>query len=100
MYLFGGFVIEGYREEFADLRRIVVIVVVASSLFAATGLAVAHDRVKNPFVKQRMDLMEAIGVSTKTLGDMARRKTAYDADATSAAIGQLTGSSSLIIEAY
>ena len=100
MYLFGGFVIEGYREEFADLRRIVVIVVVASSLFAATGLAVAHDRVKKPFVKQRMDLMEAIGVSTKTLGDMARRKTAYDADATSAAIGQLTGSSSLIIEAY
>lgn len=55
------------------------------SLTLTAGVAIAKEGVQDPTVKARMDLMGTIGLNTKTLGDMAGGKTAYDASAAEAA---------------
>lgn len=51
------------------------------------GAALAHSNVRNAAVKLRMDSMEDIGAAMKTLGDMARGKRGFDADAANGALG-------------
>ena len=53
-------------------------------LFLATA-ALAHDGVKNPAVKARMEAMGLIGANTKILGQMAKGEIAFDADKARAA---------------
>lgn len=48
--------------------------------------AIAHADVSNPAVAARMDAMKAIGGSMKTLGDMAKGATDFDAAAAQAAL--------------
>ncbi len=54
-------------------------IVIAVTLCATAVLA--HQGVQNPAVKTRMDAMSAIGVQMKVLGDMAKGKTTFDANA-------------------
>lgn len=55
------------------------------SLTLTAGVAIAKEGVQDPTVKARMDLMATIGQNTKTLGDMAGGKAAFDASAAEAA---------------
>ena len=55
---------------------------------AATG-ALAHQGVKNPAVKARMDSMSAIGKSMKVLGGMAKGESSFDAMAVQAAVASI-----------
>ena len=57
--------------------------------FLATA-AVAHDGVKNPAVKARMHSMDVISQNMKTIGKMAQRQVAFDADAAQAAVDEIT----------
>ncbi|MDA7429370.1 cytochrome c [Primorskyibacter aestuariivivens] len=54
-------------------------------VLAGTGAALAHTGVKNKTVLERMDGMKALAEQVKVLGDMAKGKTAYDADRAAAA---------------
>lgn len=58
---------------------------VIASLVLSAGVAFAKEGVQDPTVKARMDLMGTIGMNTKTLGDMAGDKAAFDATAAAAA---------------
>lgn len=51
-------------------RKVTVTSLVVTVVFAAA--VVAHEDVKDPHVKARMQLMERIGGATKALGDMAK----------------------------
>jgi len=62
-------------------------------LILVAGFAVAKEGVQDPTVKARMDLMRTIGMSVKTLGDMAGGKSAYDAAAAEAAKAALIAAS-------
>jgi cytochrome c556 len=53
----------------------------AASMVFAAGVSFAHADATDPNVIARQDLMKVIGGSTKTLGDMAGGKAAYDAAA-------------------
>ena len=64
----------------------------------ATGVAFAQAAATDPDVIARQDLMKIIGGSSKTLGDMAGGKTAFDAAAAKAARDALVAAS-LEIEA-
>lgn len=55
----------------------------------AAGAAFAHEGVKNPAVKARMDGMMALGAATKVLGNMAKGEAAYDAAAAEAAVQKI-----------
>jgi cytochrome c556 len=48
-------------------------------LILVAGIALAKEGVTNPVVKERMDLMQVVRVSTGTLGDMASGKVPFDA---------------------
>lgn len=54
-------------------------------LTLAASAALAHGGVQNPAVLARMEAMTAIGDATKTLGEMAKGATAFDADIARAA---------------
>ena len=60
------------------MNRLIVAVCAAGALATA---AFAHQGVQNAAVKARMDGMSEIGSATKTLGNMARGNTAFDAAA-------------------
>lgn len=64
-------------------------VIFTASLMIAS-MALAHNGVKNAQVMARMQGMEQIGAASKTLGNMARGRLAYDADAAAAAKAALT----------
>lgn len=51
--------------------------------------AFAHSGVKNPAVMARMEGMKSMGLAVKTLGDMAKGKVAFDADAVALALERL-----------
>jgi cytochrome c556 len=53
------------------------------------GAAVAKDGVQDPAVKARMELMGAIAVNTKVLGQMAGGEAAFNADAAASAKANL-----------
>lgn len=55
-------------------------------LIGVAGVAWAHEGVRNPAVKARMDGMVRIGDSTKVIGQMARGQTPFDRAAAEAAI--------------
>lgn len=52
----------------------------AAALAMIAAAALAHEGVKDPQVKARMDAMEEIAAATKVLGQMARGATAFDAE--------------------
>lgn len=55
-----------------------------AGLVLVAGVAVAAEAT-DPTVKARQELMDVIGMNTRTLGDMAGGKTAFDAAAAEAA---------------
>ena len=76
------------------MKKIFATVALCGALVA--GTAIAKDGVTNPVVKERMDLMQMVRVSTATLGDMAGGKAEFDAEkamvaktALAAAAGQI-----------
>jgi cytochrome c556 len=64
-----------------------------AGLVLVAGVAVAKEGVQDPTVKARMDLMSAIGMNVKELGDMATDKVAFDAAAALAAQTALVAAS-------
>lgn len=58
---------------------------VLAGFVLAAGVAFAKEGATDPNVIARQDLMKTIGGATKTLGEMAGGKTAYDAAAAEAA---------------
>ena len=56
------------------MRKVLVVL-----MLGLAGAAMAHEGVKNPAVKARMQAMGHIGASTKVLGQMAKKATAFDA---------------------
>lgn len=56
------------------------VLILTSSLMIAS-MALAHNGVKNPAVMARMQGMEQIGAASKVLGNMARGRVAFDAEA-------------------
>lgn len=61
----------------------------AATLALTATVALAHEGVKDPDVKARMQLMTEIGASTKILGEMAKRTRAFDAAEANAAAARL-----------
>lgn len=57
-----------------NFRQVAAVVLIA----LASG-ALAHQNVKNPAVKARMDAMSAIGAGMKVLGEMAKGEVSFDA---------------------
>ena len=72
---------------------------IGSALLAATA-AVAHQGVKNPAVKARMDGMSAIAEDIKTLGQMAKGATTFDADVARLAAASIANQASAIPELF
>ncbi|WP_370230086.1 cytochrome c [Cognatishimia sp.] len=64
------------------MRRTALIM--SASLMIAT-VALAHNGVQNPAVMARMQGMEQLGAASKVLGNMARGRVAFDAEAAAAA---------------
>ncbi|MGL6209224.1 MAG: c-type cytochrome [Paracoccaceae bacterium] len=64
----------------------------AATLVLTAGVAFAKVAATDPNVIARQDLMKTIGGATKTLGDMAGGKTAFDAAAAEAAKAALIAS--------
>ena len=60
------------------------VLILTSSLMIAS-MALAHNGVKNPAVMARMQGMEQIGAASKVLGNMARGRVAFDAEAATSA---------------
>jgi cytochrome c556 len=60
------------------------VLILTSSLMIAS-MALAHNGVKNPAVMARMQGMEQIGAASKVLGNMARGRVAFDAEAAASA---------------
>ncbi|NND18611.1 MAG: cytochrome c [Silicimonas sp.] len=60
-------------------------------LLLVASAALAHQGVKNPAVKARMDVMSAIGDNTKLLGRMAKGEVAFDAGTARAAAAAIAG---------
>ena len=60
------------------------ILTVSAVLIGATAV-LAHQGVKDPGVMARMDGMKQVGKAMSVLGDMAKGKAAFDADAAAAA---------------
>ena len=56
---------------------------------ATATTSLAHDGVKDPDVKARMDAMSQIGAQTKVLGQMVKGATAFDTDTARAAAGAI-----------
>lgn len=54
------------------------IVSIVSGIVCAASLAAAHEGVRNPAVKARMDAMSEIAKNTKVLGSMAKGERAFD----------------------
>lgn len=55
--------------------------ILAVALTGLAGVALAHTGVKDKVVMKRMELMKSIGENTKTLGQMAKGKKPFDAEA-------------------
>ncbi|MBU2937269.1 MULTISPECIES: c-type cytochrome [Pacificibacter] len=69
-------------------------ILTASAVFISLSIgAIAHDGVENQAVADRMAAMKAIGGSMKTLGDMAKGATEFDAAAAQAAVDTLEAQS-------
>ena len=56
----------------------------------------AHEGVKNPTVKARMDVMMQIGAATKVLGDMAKGVTPFDGGLATRAASDLAATSDTV----
>ncbi|MDQ1848691.1 cytochrome c [Gemmobacter fulvus] len=67
-----------------------------AGLVLAGGMAFAEGEAADPTVKARQELMKTIGMNTKTLGDMAGGKAAFDAAAAEAAKAAIIAASSEI----
>lgn len=70
------------------LMRMAVGIACAGTI-AVGSMALAHSGVKDKTVLARMDAMKALSEQTKILGDMARGKRAFDADAAKSAAAQI-----------
>lgn len=65
---------------------------IATALIVTLSLgtvALAHEGVKDPIVAARMDAMSDTGAASKVLGDMARGRADFDADAAAEAKASL-----------
>ncbi|AAV95939.1 cytochrome c [Ruegeria pomeroyi] len=62
----------------------------------SASAALAHSGVSNPAVKARMHTMMQIADNTKVLGDMAKGKTAFDAEAARAAAAAIAAHSASV----
>ena len=62
---------------------------IAVAVLLSAGMAAAHSGVKNAAVKARMDAMGGMGADMKTLGQMAKGATAFDANAARAAAASI-----------
>ena len=60
----------------------------------------AHSDVKNPVVMERMKTMEAIRGGMKTLGDMAKGETRFDAEKAAAALATIAKNGELVPEKF
>ncbi|WP_425050912.1 c-type cytochrome [Psychromarinibacter sp. S121] len=67
----------------------------AAAILAATA-AIAHSAVENEAVKARMDSMSTIGMNLKTLGDMAKGTTDFNADAANAAAAAIAEEAAMV----
>lgn len=65
--------------------------IAAAALIVTATSALAHKNVQNAAVKARMAGMTAIGADMKTLGNMAKRKIAFDRAAARAAAAGIAG---------
>jgi cytochrome c556 len=63
-------------------------------------MALATEGVKDPQVKARVELMDTIGASTKTLGEMASGKVPFDATAAATAKAALASAAAQIPAAF
>jgi cytochrome c556 len=70
------------------------------SLALLAGVSFAEEGVKDPQVKAREELMDVIGMNTKTLGDMASGKAAFDAAAATSAKAALADAAAKIPAAF
>lgn len=69
-------------------------------LVLIAGAALAHQGVKDPDVKKRMDLMGGIGAQMGVLVDMAKEKTEFDATDANAAKEKLATLATAIPDAF
>ena len=67
---------------------------------AIATAALAHEGVKDPGVKARMDTMSRVGAATGVLGDMAKGKTAFDATQAEAARASLVAAFKEVPEVF
>lgn len=65
-------------------------------LFSIATAAVAHNAVKNPQVKARMDAMVQISQNLKIIGGMAQGKTQFDSTVAQGALDALTQQAGLV----
>ena len=70
--------------------------IVGAAVVLSVTAAIAHSAVENEAVKARMDSMSTIGMSLKTLGDMAKGTTDFDAAAANAAIDAVAAEAATI----
>ena len=63
---------------------------------ALSGMALAHADTKDPTVRAWMANMKAIAAETKRIGQMVRGQTAFDADASNAALAKIAAHSAEI----
>lgn len=68
----------------------------AGALLLIATAALAHQNVKNPAVKARMDAMSAIGDHMKVLGAMAKGQVAFDVDAARGAAAGIAAQASRV----
>ena len=65
-----------------------------------SSAALAHDGVQNTAVKARMDDMGLLATEVKTLGQMMRGQTAFDADAANAAAAAIAAHAAQIVPLF
>lgn len=66
-----------------------MVAAVAGLMALVSNGAMAHEGVKDPHVKARMDAMRVIGAQMKVIGTMAKGKSSFDADRVRDAANQI-----------
>lgn len=71
-----------------------------AGLLLAAPVAIAHTDVKNPAVMARMEAMKQIGGAMRTVADMVRGKTPFDAAAAAEAQATLAQTASTVVPLF
>ncbi|MEX1661036.1 cytochrome c [Thioclava sp. 15-R06ZXC-3] len=72
----------------------------ALALATLTTTALAKDIAKDPIARARMELMDQLGQNLKIIGDMATKKTPFDATAAAAATSTLRADAAKVTDAF